>query len=112
MLDLPMSEPNPSKAEINTVQITTQPDIEYHPNYEKYVRRRAHRLIEQPNLPETPLPEGFPQQLRGPIVWEGDDWENEAQWVYTLSEDELKEINDALAHFQRRCTSILRHARH
>jgi hypothetical protein len=76
-----------------------QPDISYHPDHTKYLQRTARRLAENPNLPKTPLPEGFPERVDGPIVWEGKDWKDEDQWVYHLSQAELKEINDALTHF-------------
>jgi hypothetical protein len=77
-----------------------QPDIQYHPSYEKFLQRRARRLAENPDLPNVSLPKGFPKQVEGPIVWEGEDWESEDQWVYQLSVAELKEIDDALEHFK------------
>jgi len=80
-----------------------QPDIEYHPNLEKYLQRTCRRLVENPDLPKTPLPSGFPEQVNGPIVWEGNDWVSEDQWVYCLSEMELNEISGALQHFRSVC---------
>jgi len=80
-----------------------QPDIEYHPNLERFLQRTSRRLLENPDLPKTPLPPGFPEQVSGPIVWEGNDWASEDQWVYCLSEMELKEISDALQHFRSKC---------
>jgi hypothetical protein len=77
-----------------------QPDIGYHPDYQKYLERTARRLSENPDLPNTPLPPNFPKRLEGPIVWEGNDWNSEDQWVYRLSESELREIDDALEHFK------------
>ena len=77
-----------------------QPDIQYHPSYENFIQRRSRRLAENPKLAEVPLPDGFPQEVSGPIVWEGKDWKSEGQWVYKLSGDELKEIDDALEHFK------------
>ena len=86
-----------------------QPDIEYHPDYEKYLQRRARRLAENPKLRDVPLPSGFPKRVEGPIVWEGKDWTSEGQWVYRLSELEMKEIDDALAYFRSKSDpSILR----
>ncbi|KAF8162841.1 hypothetical protein B0H34DRAFT_650473 [Crassisporium funariophilum] len=76
-----------------------QPDIGYHPDQAKYLERTARRLAENPELINTALPEGFPEKVEGPIVWEGNDWKNEAQWVHQLSDTELKEIDDALKHF-------------
>jgi hypothetical protein len=80
-----------------------QPDIEYHPNLEKYLQRKSHRLAENPDLPNTALPPGFPEQVDDPIVWEGKDWFSEDQWVYQLRDNELNEISDALHHFISGC---------
>jgi hypothetical protein len=82
--------------------MTTQPDIEYHPDETKFRARTARRLAEDPSLPSTALPTGYPQKVEGPIVWEGKDWQNEDQWVYNLTPLELQEIGDALAHFKGR----------
>lgn len=84
-----------------------QPDIQYHPDMEKFRARTARRLAENPDLPNMPLPDGFPQKVEGPIVWEGADWTNEDQWVYNLSTDQLTEIDNALAHFQSKRNRIL-----
>ncbi|KAF8167147.1 hypothetical protein B0H34DRAFT_791915 [Crassisporium funariophilum] len=75
-------------------------DIEYHPNEDKWKARTARRLAENPTLPETPLPEGFPNTLKSPLVWEGKDWKKPSDWEYELSVDELKEIDDAVQHFK------------
>jgi hypothetical protein len=77
-----------------------QPDIEYHPDEAKYRARRTRRFAENPDLANAPLPDGFPKKVEGPIVWEGDDWTDEEQWVYNLSNTELKEISNALTHFK------------
>ncbi|PPR00044.1 hypothetical protein CVT24_009000 [Panaeolus cyanescens] len=77
-----------------------QPDIEYHPDFDKYLQRTARRLALEPNLPSQPLPEGYPERVHGPIVWDGGDWKTEDQWVYKLSDYELKEIDAALRHFK------------
>jgi hypothetical protein len=62
----------------------TEPDISYHPNLEK-------------------LPRGFPEQLTGPIVWEGEDFENEDDWTLALNAEQLEEIHGALEHFNVSC---------
>ncbi|KAF8875077.1 taurine catabolism dioxygenase TauD [Gymnopilus junonius] len=77
----------------------TQPDVSYHPDREKWEQRTAKRLAEDPSLTSTPLPEGFPKKAESPLVWEGKDWKNEAQWVFTLSEEHLKEIAVAVKHY-------------
>ena len=80
----------------------SQPDIEYHPDETKFRARTARRLAEDPSLPSTGLPAGYPQKVEGPIVWEGKDWQSEDQWVYNLTPSELQEIDDALVHFKGR----------
>lgn len=83
-----------------TIPAATQPDIEYHPDERKFCARTVRRLTEDPSLPSTALPTGYPQKVKGPIVWEGKDWQNEDQWVYNLTPSELQEIDDALVHFK------------
>jgi hypothetical protein len=83
-----------------TEPIPTQPDIQYHPDEAKWKTRTARRLAEDPTLPTQPLPEGFPEKLVSPLVWEGKDWQDESQWVYNLSQEQLDEIDHALHHFK------------
>ncbi|KAF9466244.1 hypothetical protein BDZ94DRAFT_1280914 [Collybia nuda] len=88
----------------STITITTtpqQPDIEYHPDEAKWRARTAQRFAENPDLAKVPLPEGFPKQVEGPIVWAGSDWVHEDQWVYNLSPADLEEIQNALNHFKK-----------
>ena len=77
-----------------------QPDIGYHPDEAKWRARTARRLAEDPSLPSTSLPDEFPSQVSGPIVWGGSDWKGEDQWVYNLSEEELQEIDSGMRHFK------------
>lgn len=75
------------------------PDVTYQPDYEKWRARTARRLKEDPNLPNMPLPEGFPTQLESPLVWDATDYTDESQWVYQLSDVHLREIDDAVKYF-------------
>ncbi|KAK6525436.1 hypothetical protein TWF694_005573 [Orbilia ellipsospora] len=77
-----------------------QPDIGYSPDLEKYRARTALRLRAEPELPKAPLPAGFPTKVEGPLVWKGNDWTDESQWVYNLNEAELQEIDAAVVHFK------------
>ncbi|PPQ71304.1 hypothetical protein CVT26_011955 [Gymnopilus dilepis] len=79
-----------------------QPDIAYHPDETKWKARTARRLAEEPSLPQTPLPAGFPKKLESPLVWEAKDWTNASQWEYVLNQDQLKEIDEAVKHSLRR----------
>lgn len=84
-----------------TVQFknSTQPDITYLPDLANYKARTARRLAEEPL--EKDVPEGFPAQLEGPKLWKGSDYEGkESEWVYVLTEQELKEIDDAVHDFE------------
>ncbi|RDB25525.1 hypothetical protein Hypma_006210 [Hypsizygus marmoreus] len=97
-LSSPKVEPTLEKAK--NVVVPKQPDIEYHPHEDQWKARTAKRLAEDPSLPNTPLPEGFPKSLDSPLVWQGSDWKEEKEWVYELNADQLKEIDDALKHFR------------
>jgi hypothetical protein len=77
-----------------------QPDISYHPVYEKWQARTARRLQEEGDkLPKT-LPEGFPEKVTGDLVWEGETIADTYSWTYVLSPEQLAEIDHALVHFK------------
>lgn len=75
-----------------------QPDITYPPDYDKW-QARAQRRIAAGGLP-TRVPEGFPDQLTGNMVWEGETLAETYDWTYVLSPDQLAEIDNAVAHFK------------
>jgi hypothetical protein len=77
-----------------------QPDIEYHPDRVKWQVRTARRLEADPTAPATALPDGFPNKLDSPLVWEGKDWKDEKEWMYELKASEIKEIDDAVKRFR------------
>lgn len=79
-----------------------QPDISYAPDYGKY-QARAARRVQSGNLP-TSLPEGFPEQLKGDLVWEGNSLAATYDWTYVLNENQLAEIDQAVKHFK--CSSL------
>lgn len=84
-----------------TVQLqnSSQPDFTYLPDRQNYEARTARRL-ETEQL-ENYLPEGFPAQLEGPKLWKGSDYEGkEDEWVYQLTEEELKDIDEAVHAFE------------
>jgi len=47
----------------------------------------------------APLPAGLPHQLVGQLAWTGSDFD-ESDWVVVLSEEDLKEVDGAVAHFK------------
>ncbi|KAF4471165.1 family oxidoreductase [Fusarium albosuccineum] len=75
-----------------------QPDIAYAPDYAKFQARTARRLQDK-TLPSA-LPEGFPTQLTGDLVWDGETVAETYDWAYVLNADQLNEIDQALKHFQ------------
>lgn len=75
-----------------------QPDIEYAPDYAKF-QARSERRIKDETLP-TSVPEGFPDQLQGDMVWDGEKLAESYDWTYVLTGDQLTEIDEALKHFQ------------
>ncbi|KAI0540863.1 TfdA family taurine catabolism dioxygenase TauD [Xylaria digitata] len=75
-----------------------QPDISYHPDYEKWQARVARRQQEG-NLKKT-LPAGFPEKLTGDLVWEGQTVADTYNWTFVLSPQHLAEIDQAVAHFK------------
>lgn len=81
-----------------TITKPTQPDIEYHPDWVKY-QARSQRRKETESL-QTTLPEGFPQKLVSPLVWEGKDIEKSSDWIYKLSDVQLDEVDAALKSFK------------
>lgn len=78
--------------------IQRQPDIQYHPDYEKYVDRTKRRL-ESETLSKS-LPPGLPEQLSSPFVWDGQDIQGRDDWVVVLSDSDVEEIDQALKHFK------------
>ena len=78
--------------------ITVQPDIQYHPDYTKYIdrarRRKASESLQQH------VPKGFPEQLSSPLVWNGKDVEKRDDWIYQLNQDQLAEVDAALQLFK------------
>ncbi|KAK1145206.1 hypothetical protein N8T08_004358 [Aspergillus melleus] len=75
-----------------------QPDIQYHPDYNKYKARTQRR--QENELLTTSLPKGFPPGLSSSLVWQGKDIENSDDWIYSLSEGQLNEIDSALRAFE------------
>lgn len=77
---------------------TTHPDITYAPDYDKYQARTQRRLATE-SLPDS-LPPGFPSHLSSPLAWTGANIASSYNWNYTLSTDDIAEIDGALQHFE------------
>lgn len=81
-----------------------QPDIQYAPDYDRYQARGVRRMQTE-QLP-TSVPEPFPDQLEGSMVWEGETLAQTYDWTYVLGEDQLAEIDEAVRHFK--CTNLVK----
>ncbi|KAL7621427.1 hypothetical protein AAE478_008749 [Parahypoxylon ruwenzoriense] len=75
-----------------------QPDISSIPDYQKWQARAARRL--KTETLSTTVPVGFPEQLAGDLVWEGDTIAQTYDWTYVLNNDQLAEIDNAVAYFK------------
>ncbi|EED19027.1 TfdA family oxidoreductase, putative [Talaromyces stipitatus ATCC 10500] len=79
-------------------QVQTQPDIQYHPDYNKFLDRGKRRLERE--VLSKDLPCGLPQQLSSSFVWAGDDIQGRDDWVIALTARHLEEIDRALNQFK------------
>ncbi|UPL03021.1 hypothetical protein LCI18_013955 [Fusarium solani-melongenae] len=75
-----------------------QPEINYAPDYDNWQARVKRRLAEG-NLPGR-VPEGFPERLIGDVVWDGATLAETYDWTYVLNDEQLAEIDQAVAHFK------------
>ncbi|RMD40168.1 hypothetical protein DV735_g4956, partial [Chaetothyriales sp. CBS 134920] len=75
-----------------------QPDIQYHPDLQKYESRVQRRLATESITKK--LPDGFPKQLHSDLVWEGATVGDTYDWNFVLTPDHIEELDAALAHFK------------
>jgi hypothetical protein len=80
------------------VQVQLQPDIQYHPDYSKFLDRSKKRL-ERETLTTT-LPPGLPKHLSSSFVWDGNKIQGRDDWVVALTDGHLEEVDRALSHFK------------
>lgn len=76
---------------------SSQPDIAYPPDYDKY-RLRSEERLASGQLPKQ-VPAGFPIELKSPLVWKGSDLEDH-EWLFQLDEDDHHELFHALEYFK------------
>jgi hypothetical protein len=74
-----------------------QPDISYHPDFEKY-QLRIERL--KPQTDTTGRPPAFPKELKGPLALEKANFKDDRDWTFSLNDEQRKEIQNALLHFK------------
>jgi hypothetical protein len=74
--------------------------IGWQPDYEKYLAREAakHRV----GGFSTSLPDGFPREMRGDLVWSGTRDIDEDQHTFHLQDFQKTEVHEALKYFKGR----------
>jgi hypothetical protein len=75
------------------------PDIQWMPSHKTFQARVAALDALHLERPKR-VPEEFPSKVIEPWVWSGEDFEGEDEYVIQLGEDDVNEIEDALAHFK------------
>jgi hypothetical protein len=82
----------------------TYADIGYEVDEAAFRRRAAARLAAGGLA--TAVPSGWPTRLEGPLVWSGDSFGDEDEYVYYLTEEDKAEIGRALEYFNREWVSV------
>lgn len=81
-----------------TINQGTSADIEWMPNYEKYMKRTQARS----GLAglATRVPNDWPQFLDSPLAWTSDSFPKQEEIVFSLTENQKEEIYSAVRHFK------------
>lgn len=79
-------------------EVQRQPDIQYHPDYNNYLKRSTRR--QQTENLSSVLPQELPQQLSSSFVWDGNDIQGRNDWIVALEDHDLAEIDEALKYFK------------
>jgi hypothetical protein len=72
--------------------------IGWQPDYEIYLAREAARL--RVGCLTTSLPDGFPREMKGDLVWSGTHKIEEEQYTFQLQDFQKAEVEHALKHFK------------
>jgi hypothetical protein len=89
------------RAELKAAEPGTYADIHYEVDQARYLARSEAR-VKAGGLP-TNVPEGWPTELKGPLVWSSTDYPDDgddSQFVYRLTAEDKAEILEALKHFK------------
>lgn len=78
--------------------ISQQADIDYMPDHDNHLARSKRR--QETEELAMHLPEGFPAQLSGDLVWDARTIADRYDWNYQLSIEDISEIDAALRYFQ------------
>jgi hypothetical protein len=74
--------------------------IGWQPDYETYLARNAARL--RVGGFSASLPDGFPEEMKGDLVWSGTHNIDEARYTFHLQDFQKTEVYEALQHFKGR----------
>ncbi len=84
--------------------IATGPNIKWNPSYDTF--RARVEMLARLNLPRPEnVPEGFPEVVDAPWVWDGSDMTDEPRYVVLLSEADILEVESALDYFKGNSSS-------
>lgn len=70
-------------------------NIGWEPSWEEFQRLSQKRQAE--NVLEQAVPQGWPDQVHGPLVWQTGDFTEESKYVIELSSDDKAEVIEAIA---------------
>ena len=77
------------------------PDIDWIPSFETY-KRRVDAIAQYQAHREKEVPVEFPPRVESARSWSGSDFDGEEDYVVSLSEADLREIQQALLHLKCR----------
>ncbi|KAH6971664.1 hypothetical protein BKA56DRAFT_594770 [Ilyonectria sp. MPI-CAGE-AT-0026] len=81
-----------------TINQGSSADIDWMPNYEKYMKRTQARS-ELTGL-ATRVPKDWPQFLDSPLAWTSDSFPKQEEIVFSLTDNQKEEIYSAVRNFQ------------
>jgi hypothetical protein len=88
-----------------TKEVLDPARIGWQPDYETYLAREAARL--RVGGLSTSLPDGFPREMRGDLVWSGTCYIEEIQYTFQLQDFQRAEVEQALKHFKGRIRNFI-----
>ncbi|KAI9359200.1 hypothetical protein DFJ73DRAFT_117566 [Zopfochytrium polystomum] len=93
--------PLPKQAGPSTTSVAkypADPAFSYFPDRGQWVERQIRNA---PRARGIPLPEGFPEKIEGPSVWDGFEVQNHPEkWLYTFTPADNADLRAALDHWK------------
>ena len=108
---LEVTDPAPSGTGITDKVMAPEPgpNIEWLPSYETYMDR-VERLGARHVSKLSNLPGGYPNTIQGPRNWTGSEFKDKSKYIITLSEKDVREVEQALQHFISKWFKVWRNA--